>query len=442
MINLILTYNDFITFTMFTPYKDLPLNIYLVGGAVRDQLLQRTVKDHDFLVVGATSKQMLALGFQAVGKDFPVFLHPKTKAEFALTRTERKQGHGYTGFTCYAEPDVTIEEDLLRRDLTINAIAMASDGTLIDPYHGQQDLKNKVLRHISPAFSEDPLRVLRVARFAARYHYLGFTIAKETQELMTKLSLSGELSTLSSERLWQEISASLIDNDAEVFFQVLRDCQALSSLWPELNALWGIPNPAQWHPEICSGIHTMMVLQQASLLTAEHNNENKLAIRFAALCHDLGKSLTPSDKWPSHQGHEKAGLPIVEKACAAFKVPNKIKTLALLVCEYHLHVHKAFQLKASTIMKLFNAVDIWRKPKQLTDLLLACEADFHGRLGLEKNPYPQSQYLQDCAQAAQQITAKVFVEQGLQGVAIKEAIHRARVNAVTKIKALHNKQNT
>ncbi|MBL4908548.1 MAG: multifunctional CCA addition/repair protein [Alteromonadaceae bacterium] len=434
---------------MFTPYKDLPLTIYLVGGAVRDQLLKRPVKDHDFLVVGATAKQMLALGFQAVGKDFPVFLHPKTKAEFALARTERKQGHGYTGFTCYAEPDVTIEEDLLRRDLTVNAIAKASDGTIIDPYNGQKDLTNKILRHVSPAFSEDPLRVLRVARFAARYHYLGFIIANETRQLMTEISLSEELSTLSSERIWQEMSASLVDNNAEVFFQILRDCQALKQLWPELNALWGIPNPAQWHPEICSGIHTMMVLQQASLLTSHHennankkisnesiSNKNKLAIRFAALCHDLGKSLTAQEKWPSHQGHEKAGLALVEKACAAFKVPNKIKILALLVCEYHLHVHKAFQLKASTIVKLFNAIDIWRKPAQLNDFLTACEADFHGRLGLEKKPYPQAQYLQNCAQASQKITAKEFIEQGLQGKAIKHAIEKARLNAVKQVKEL------
>ena len=421
---------------MFSPYQNLPLNIYLVGGAVRDQLLNRPVKDHDFLVVGATGEEMLNLGFQSVGKDFPVFLHPKTKEEFALARTERKQGHGYTGFTCYAQPDVTIEQDLLRRDLTINAMALDKQGNIIDPYQGQQDLNDKVIRHVSPAFSEDPLRVLRVARFAARYHYLGFTIASETKKLMTKIALSGELSTLSSERIWQEMSASLVDRDADIFFQVLRDCQALKQLWPELDALWGIPNPAQWHPEICSGIHTMMVLQQASLLTTNHqgNNidigEDKLSIRFAALCHDLGKTLTQQNYWPSHHGHEKAGLTLVEKACVDFKVPNKIKTLALLVCEYHLHIHKAFQLKANTIIKLFDALDIWRNSSRLTPFLIACEADFRGRLGLEKNPYPQAEYIQACANAAQKITAKAFVEQGLQGAAIKNAINEARIKTI------------
>ncbi|PCI63012.1 MAG: multifunctional CCA addition/repair protein [Gammaproteobacteria bacterium] len=433
---------------MFAPYQNLPLDIYLVGGAVRDQLLNRPVKDHDYLVVGANSKQMLTLDFIPVGKDFPVFLHPKTKAEFALARTERKQGKGYTGFTCYAKPDVTIEEDLLRRDLTINAMAMNSEGIIIDPYNGQQDLKDKILRHVSPAFSEDPLRVLRVARFAARYHHLGFTIAAETLQLMTDISLSGELNTLSAERIWQEMSASLGDDNSHIFFEVLRNCQALKQLWPELDALWGIPNPARWHPEICSGIHTMMVLQQASLLTPKNQNISKqkignenisnksaLAIRFAALCHDLGKGLTDKEKLPSHQGHEKSGLALVEKACSEFKVQNNIKQLALLVCEYHLHSHKAFELKASTIIKLFNAIDIWRKPAQLRDFLTACEADFRGRLGLEKSPYPQFEYLLTCAQVAQKVNAKEFVEQGLQGIAIKEAMYKARLNAVKAIKA-------
>jgi len=421
-----------LTFSQFKPYKDLPLNIYLVGGAVRDKLLNRTVKDHDFLVVGATSEQMLTLGFIAVGKDFPVFLHPKTKAEFALARTERKQGKGYTGFTCYAAPDVTIEEDLLRRDLTVNAMAMSSDGKIIDPYGGQQDLREKALRHVSPAFSEDPLRVLRVARFAARYHSLGFSVANETNQLMNKIAASGELATLSAERLWQEMSQSLVDNNAEVFFQVLRNCQALQQLWPELDNLWGIPNPAKWHPEICSGIHTMMVLQQACLLT--QNGSEGLAIRFAALCHDLGKGLTPASKYPSHQGHEKSGLALVEKACKQFKVPNKIEKLALLVCEYHLHCHKVFELKASTILKIFNALDIWRNPSQLTDFLLCCEADFRGRLGLEINPYPQAKYFTECAENALEVNAKEFIAQGIQGANIKEAMNNDRIKAIEQTK--------
>jgi len=409
------------------------LDVYLVGGAVRDQLLNRAVKDHDYLVVGASIKQMLTLGFKQVGKDFPVFLHPSTKEEYALARTERKQGQGYTGFACYAEPDVTIEQDLLRRDLTVNAMAKSRAGEIIDPYHGQQDLKNKVLRHVSDAFIEDPLRVLRVARFAARYHSYGFTIALETLELMTKISVSGELSALSAERIWQEMQRSLAESHPEVFFQVLYQCQALKALWPELSVLWGVPNPAQWHPEICSGDHTMMVLQQAVLLTKD--NKNKTAIRFAALCHDLGKGLTASENWPSHHGHEKAGLPLVEKIAKQLKIPTYYKQLALKVCEHHLHCHKAFQLKASTLLSIFNQLDVWRKPQEFDDFLIACKSDFVGRLGFENRPYPQEQYLKDAMLAASNVNAKAFVEQGLQGIAIKAAIAKARLHAIKKVKA-------
>jgi tRNA nucleotidyltransferase (CCA-adding enzyme) len=415
------------------------LDIYLVGGAVRDKLLNRTVKDNDYLVVGATVEQMLSLGFIQVGKDFPVFLHPKTKQEYALARTERKQGQGYTGFDCYAAPDVTIEQDLLRRDLTVNAIAMSESGTLIDPYNGQKDLDNRILRHVSDAFIEDPLRVLRVARFAARYHNDGFTIAAETLTLMTKISESGELATLSAERVWQEMQRALSEGDEsgnkqhpEIFFEVLRQCQALKALWPELDILWGVPNPVEWHPEICSGVHTMMVLKQAVLLTG--NNKNKTAIRFAALCHDLGKGLTTDDLLPSHRGHEKSGLPLVEKISKQLKVPNYCKQLALKVCEHHLHCHKAFQLKASTLLRIFNQLDVWRKPQEFDDFLLACKSDFLGRLGFEHKPYPQEQYLKAAAQAAMQVSAKQFVEQGLQGIAIKEAISRARLHAIKEVK--------
>ncbi len=423
------------------------LDVYLVGGAVRDQLLNRAVKDHDYLVIGASVDQMLSLGFNQVGKDFPVFLHPKTKQEYALARTERKQGQGYTGFACYAEPDVTIEQDLLRRDLTVNAMAKSLDGIIIDPYGGQQDLKNRLLRHVSDAFVEDPLRVLRVARFAARYHSYGFTIASETLELMTKISESGELLTLSAERVWQEMQRALSEElrcedvnsigkveqaNPEIFFQVLHQCQALKAIWPELDALWGVPNPAQWHPEICSGDHSMMVLQQAVLLT--NNNENKTAIRFAALCHDLGKGLTASEHWPSHRGHEKAGLPLVEKISKQLKVPTYCKQLALKVCEHHLHCHKAFQLKPSTLLRIFNQLDVWRKPKEFDDFLIACKSDFLGRLGFENRPYPQEQYLKDAMLAASNVNAKIFVEQGLQGVAIKEAMAKERLNAIAKIK--------
>ncbi len=418
------------------------LDIYLVGGAVRDQLLNRAVKDNDYLVVGATVEQMLLLGFNQVGKDFPVFLHPQSKQEYALARTERKQGQGYTGFACYATPDVTIEQDLLRRDLTINAMAMSKNGTIIDPYNGQQDLKNKVLRHVSNTFIEDPLRVLRVARFAARYHNDGFTIAAETLELMTQISNSGELATLSAERVWQEMQRALSEGTGEnvtdeqhpeIFFQVLHQCKALKALWPELDALWGIPNPALWHPEICSGVHTMMVLQQATILST------KTTIRFAALCHDLGKGITPENELPSHKKHEITGLPLVKKVCQRFKVPNKYKQIALKVCQFHLHCHKAFELKPSTVLKLFNQLDVWRKPQEFEDFLITCEADYKGRLGFENKPYPQADFLREASSKALKINAKKFVEQGITGKEIKAAIDEERLNFISKIKAHHKK---
>ncbi len=321
-------------------------------------------------------------------------------------------------------------------------MAMTSEGKIIDPYHGQQDLENRVLRHVSDAFIEDPLRVLRVARFAARYHRYGFTIASETLALMTKISESGELLTLSAERVWQEMQRTLAeDTDSEneleqaspeIFFQILHQCQALKALWPELDALWNVPNPAQWHPEICSGVHTMMVLQQAVLLTKNH--DNKTAIRFAALCHDLGKGLTASEHWPSHRGHEKAGLPLVEKIAKQLKVPTHYKQLALKVCEHHLHCHKAFQLKPSTILKIFDQLDVWRKPQEFEDFLIACKSDFLGRLGFEDRPYPQEQFLKEAMLAACQVNAKTFVEQGLTGIAIKEAMAKARLNAIERVK--------
>jgi tRNA nucleotidyltransferase (CCA-adding enzyme) len=431
--------------------KNNQLNTYLVGGAVRDKLLNRPIKDKDYLVVGASVEQMKKLGYQQVGKDFPVFLHPKTKAEYALARTERKEGQGYTGFSCYFAPDVTIEEDLKRRDLTVNAMAMHDNGEIIDPYNGQKDLNDRILRHVSDAFIEDPLRVLRVARFAARYHKYGFTIAEETLHLMQQISASGELKSLTPERVWQEMQLSLADGGAssntssdthsgspEVFFEVLKQCNALAELWPELDVLWGIPNPALWHPEICSGIHTMMVLQQAVLLTQAlpaEKSDNKTAVRFAALCHDLGKGITSDKLWPSHKGHEKTGLPLVEKICRQLKVPSHYKQLALKVCEFHLHCHKAFELKASTLLKMFDQLDIWRKPAEFELFLMACKSDFLGRLGFDNRPYPQEQYLQAAVKAARQVTAKEFVKQGLQGPAIKEAMAAARLNAIVKIKA-------
>ena len=397
------------------------LNYFLVGGAVRDALLNRAAVDKDYVVVGSNVDEMLSLGFTQVGKDFPVFLHPKSKQEYALARTEKKSGQGYTGFHCDASSNVTLEEDLLRRDLTINAMAMDETGKIYDPYHGQNDLKNRVLRHVSDAFVEDPLRVLRVARFAARYHEYGFNIASETLMLMKQLSKSGELLSLSGERVWQEMERSLADANPQVFFQVLYQCQALKSLWPDLDNLWGIPNPEKWHPEICSGIHTMMVLKQAVLLS------EKTTIRFASVCHDLGKSLTETGKLPSHRGHETAGLPLIEELCQRLRVPTAHKNLALKVCQFHLHCHKAFELKPSTILSLFNQLDVWRKPNEFVDFLLCCQADFTGRLGFENREYRQREFLYSAFEVLNSITAKPFVEKGLKGLAIKEAIAQQRL---------------
>lgn len=406
------------------------LNYFLVGGAVRDKLLNREVVDNDYVVVGSTVEEMLRLGFSQVGKDFPVFLHPETKQEYALARTERKSGSGYTGFECDASSKVTLEEDLLRRDLTINAMAMDENGNIIDPYQGQADIENRVLRHVSTAFIEDPLRVLRVARFAARFHNYGFTIAPDTLALMTKLSESGELLSLSGERVWQEMERSLADENPEIFFKVLYECQALKSLWPDLHNLWGIPNPERWHPEICSGIHTMMVLKQASLLS------KKTTIRFASVCHDLGKSLTKDEKLPSHPGHETAGLPLIEELCKRLRVPTIHKSLALKVCQFHLHCHKAFELKANTILKLFNQLDVWRKPEEFDDFLLCCQADFTGRLGFENRNYLQKEFLFAAFELLSKVTAKPFVEQGLKGSAIKQAITEKRLAELKVFKQL------
>lgn len=411
------------------------LNTFLVGGAVRDSLLNRAVVDNDYVVVGSSVDEMLKLGFIQVGKDFPVFLHPKNKQEYALARTEKKAGQGYTGFNCNASSDVTLEEDLMRRDLTINAMAMDSNGKIVDPYHGQVDLKNRVLRHVSSAFIEDPLRVLRVARFAARYHTYGFTIAPETLSLMTQLSESRELLSLSGERIWQEMERSLADDNPEVFFNVLYQCQALKSIWPDLHNLWGIPNPEKWHPEICSGLHTMMVLKQAVLLST------KTTVRFASVCHDLGKSLTEDETLPSHPGHETAGLPLIEAFCTRLRVPTAHKNLALKVCQYHLHVHKAFELKPSTTLKLFNQLDVWRKPAEFEDFLLCCQADFNGRLGFETRVYLQKDFLHRAFEMLTTITAKPFVEQGLKGLQIKEAISQQRLKVLTQFKVDYLQQN-
>ncbi|HDI3233957.1 TPA: multifunctional CCA addition/repair protein [Vibrio cholerae] len=400
------------------------MQIYLVGGAVRDQLLQLPVYDRDWVVVGSSPQAMLAAGFQAVGKDFPVFLHPKSKEEHALARTERKTGVGYTGFACHYAPDVTLEEDLLRRDLTINAMAQDNSGQLIDPYGGQRDLAAKVLRHVSPAFVEDPLRVLRVARFAAKLHHLGFTVAEETMQLMAKIAQSGELQHLTAERVWQEWHKSLSTHHPEVFLQVLRDCGALAVVLPEIDRLFGVPQPEKWHPEIDTGIHTLMVAKQAAQLS------DSLPVRFAAQVHDLGKGVTPPSEWPSHKLHCHTGLNIIESLCERIRVPNEFRDLALAVCAQHSNIHRADELKPATKLKVLGLLDVWRKPERLEQVLLCCEADHRGRLGLESEPYPQREIFLRAYQAALGVEVQAVIADGFQGKQIKEELDKRRVSAI------------
>lgn len=409
------------------------MQTYLVGGAVRDKLLGRPIKDQDWVVVGSTPEKMLAQGYQSVGADFPVFLHPKTKEEYALARIERKIGVGYTGFSCDASSEVSLEEDLLRRDLTINAMAMDDQGNIIDPYNGQQDLENRLLRHVSDAFVEDPLRVLRVARFAARYHSLGFRIAPETQALMQTITTNGELTTLSAERVWQETARSLMETHPEVYFESLKACGALSVWFPELDIHWERPNPAKWHPEVDTGIHTMRVLQQAVKLS------NTLSVRFAALVHDLGKGLTPLQNWPSQQGHEKLGLDAVNTLCDRLKVPNDCRALGLMVSEYHTHVHHAFELKASTVLSILNRCDVWRKPQRFTDFLLACKADTKGRTTFEDSEYKNAEYIWQAYEAAAKVDIKAIVANGYQGKAIKEQTEQQRISVIQAFKTLYKR---
>ncbi|WP_447884323.1 multifunctional CCA addition/repair protein [Serratia fonticola] len=400
------------------------MKIYLVGGAVRDTLLNLPVVDHDWVVVGATPADLLALGYQQVGKDFPVFLNPQTHEEYALARTERKSGQGYTGFTCYAAPDVTLEEDLLRRDLTINAMARGDDGVLVDPYNGKADLDARLLRHVSDAFGEDPLRVLRVARFAARFASLGFTVAPETSALMQQMAESGELASLTAERVWKETEKALQSQSPQVYFQVLRDCGALKVLFPEIDALFGVPAPEKWHPEIDTGVHTLMTLAIAAQLSPE------VDIRFSALCHDLGKGITPQELWPHHYGHGPAGVRLVEKLCQRLRVPNPVCELAKLVAEYHDLIHTVNKLRPETLLKLFDAIDVWRKPQRLEQMILTSEADARGRTGFENNPYPQGDYLRQAYQVANAVSVKEVVESGLQGLAIRDEVKRRRQQAL------------
>ncbi|PNI01900.1 multifunctional CCA addition/repair protein [Vibrio diazotrophicus] len=403
------------------------MQVYLVGGAVRDKLLDIPVYDKDWVVVGSSPDEMLSQGFTAVGKEFPVFLHPKTKQEYALARTERKSGAGYTGFECHFAPDVTLEEDLIRRDLTINAMAQAEDGTLIDPYGGQRDLNDRILRHVSDAFIEDPLRVLRLARFAAKLSHLGFTVAEETMTLMAQITSSGELEHLTAERVWQEWHKSLSTQNPEVFLSVLRDCGALKVVLPELDRLFGVPQPEKWHPEIDTGIHTLMVAKQAAQLSSS------LTMRFAAQVHDLGKGVTPESEWPSHKMHCHTGIKIIKKLCERVRVPNEFKELALLVCEQHSNVHRAAELKASTKLKILNKLDVWRKPERLEEVLLCCQADHSGRLGCEENPYPQKAIFEAAYQAALSIDVKDIIADGFQGKAIRDELEKRRIEAISSL---------
>jgi len=405
------------------------VKIYLVGGAVRDQLLNLPVKDRDWVVVGATPETLLQQGYQQVGKDFPVFLHPDTHEEYALARTERKSGSGYTGFTCYAAPDVTLEDDLQRRDLTINAIAYSAKGEYIDPYHGIDDIHAKLLRHVSDAFSEDPLRVLRVARFAARFAPLGFTIAPETMSLMQEMTNSGELNALTAERVWKETEKALHSQAPQVYFEILHQCGALKILFPEINALFGVPAPKKWHPEIDTGIHTMMVLAMASRLTDD------IAVRFSALCHDLGKGVTPVENWPHHHGHGPAGVPLVEALCQRYRIPNQIRDLAKLAAKYHDHLHRIEKMRPSKIIRLFDAIDAWRKPERIDQLAIISEADARGRQGAENLPYPQGIFFRQAFKIANQVDVKSIVSRGLKGSAIREALTKQREVAIIEWKS-------
>lgn len=404
------------------------MQIYKVGGAVRDRLLGRPITDIDWVVVGADAQGMLDQGYRPVGDDFPVFLHPQSGEEYALARTERKSGQGYGGFTFYASPDVTLEEDLIRRDLTVNAMAEDDQGRIIDPYGGQRDLADRVLRHVSPAFAEDPLRVLRVARFAARYAPLGFVVAPETLALMSQLAESGELQALTAERSWKEISRALLEPCPEVFIQVLRDCGALAELLPEVNALFGVPQTATHHPEIDTGVHNLMVLQQCA------RYQQPLSVRWACLLHDLGKGTTPPAEWPRHIAHETRGLKLIKAVNTRCKAPRDCAELALLVGEYHTHGHRALELRADTLLGLLQSFDVYRRPQRFEEFLAACEMDARGRLGFEDRDYPQAAYLHGAMQAARAVAVQPLLEQGIQGAELGEALKRERLKALKAYK--------
>lgn len=410
------------------------MQIYLVGGAVRDRLLGRTVTERDWVVVGATPEIMQAEGYMPVGNDFPVFLHPETKEEYALARTERKTARGYHGFQFYCAPEVRLEDDLIRRDLTINAMAETADGEIIDPYGGQTDLDKRLLRHVSPAFAEDPVRILRIARFAARFHHLGFQVAAETNQLMREMVAAGEVDALVPERVWAECARALMEAHPEVFFQVLRDCGALKVIFPEVDALFGVPQPPAHHPEVDSGLHTLMALQQSARMAAD------LPTRFAVLCHDLGKALTPASEWPRHIAHEARGELPIKQLCQRLNVPNNCRELALITAKFHLHVHRALELKAETLVKLFEQTDLLRRPERFAQFLQACECDARGRLGLEDRDYPNTAFLTEVARSYRAVDARQIDKNQFQGPAFGAELQRLRL-AVIEPLAQPNKQS-
>ncbi len=402
------------------------LDVYLVGGAVRDRLLGLPVEERDWVVVGATPEMMLERGFKPVGKDFPVFLHPRTAEEYALARTERKTAAGYHGFAVHAAPDVTLEQDLERRDLTVNAMAETTDGELVDPFGGRNDLELRLLRHVSPAFAEDPVRILRLARFTARYTELDFRPAEETLELARDMVDAGEVDSLVPERVWQEFRRALEEPRPDAFIRVLRDCGALARLFPEVDALFGVPQPPEHHPEVDTGEHTLMVLQQAVRLGGDAE------VRFAALMHDLGKGRTPPGQWPAHLGHERGGVPLVEALCERYRVPGSFRDLAVLVTREHLKCHRALELQPETVLRLLEKADAFRRPERFRKFLLACEADARGRTGFEDRAYPQAVLLFACLDAAAAVNGGRFAAQGLVGEDVGRAVREERIRRIAE----------
>jgi tRNA nucleotidyltransferase (CCA-adding enzyme) len=403
------------------------MDVYLVGGAVRDEQLGLPVKERDWCVVGATPDELEQLGYKPVGNDFPVFLHPESGEEYALARTERKTAAGYHGFAFHTSPDVTIEQDLARRDLTINAMAMDADGKMIDPCNGLVDIESRTLRHVSDAFVEDPVRILRAARFAARFHALGFRIADETMRLMNRMVVDGEADALVAERVWKETEAALGGADPQVFIKVLRECGALAVVFPEIDALFGIPQPEKWHPEIDCGIHVLMVLEQAAALS------NDADVRFAALVHDLGKATTAKSILPKHTGHERRSVKLVNSMSKRLQVPTAFRELGCLAAEFHAHAHRAFELRPSTVLKVLNRVDAFRRPERFEKFLLACEADSRGRTGFENRPYPQAAYFREARQAASEVDVSDLKDSQLDGKEIGKEVESRRRRAIAAV---------